>query len=466
MNRKVKIVSIIFMCFMCMVTSCSRTELPAKEDSMPEMTQIPDAAASPEEAITGAELLSMEKAYYSKYVELAETYGTYSLYDYCSVKGTYSACSYLGGVCVVNLLDFNRDGVQDLFVVYSNGRMDRIADDGYTLEIYDIPTKDSYEIEIWTYTDGSLSQILHESGVSSCYVYPNDKSDFVLKYYQNFITVYENRKGFPVIQIYDESGGERRYTNIYYSGGQVVRDRLLYNGDTIQLNGMEVSENIWSENVAGYNKILLCTILADSHHSSQFLFESYDIDYNNTLLQTERVVRYLSEKDKNPVMTKFAMKEGEYISLYLQEIERANRVRQGAEFIENHYFNLYDMNQDNIPELILYESSVGAGTHYHFYTIRNEESVNVGNCGRTSLYANGEKGFVAYFGRMDVYQIEEIVLEEDTVVITDIANGRIQGMDSYPELEEFGYDNYKPLAFCPPTIPMALYTYNQELLIH
>lgn len=441
--------------------SCGGKTPPDGGNSAQELTQAPQSVTSQELTEDEVKFISMEKAYYSKYVELAEKYGTYSLYDYYSVKGYYSEHSYLGGVCIVSLMDFNRDGIQDLFIAYSNGRMNKITNDSFNLEIYDLPAKDTYEFEIWTYKDGGLSLILHESSVSSCYTYPNDKSDFFLKYYQNFITVYENKNGLPVIQVYDESGEERIYTNIYYSDGQIVRDKLIYNGYTLKMNGMEVTEAAWSENVAGYNKILLCSLLADSHSSSSYLLDGYNIDYNNTLLQTERVIRYLSEEDSEPVMSEFYAKEGEYVSLYLQETERANRNRLSPEFIENHYMNLYDINQDEIPELILYEGSSGAGTHYHFYTIKNGALTDCGLYGRTTLYVNDEGGLIAYFGRMNNYQIDKIEMQEDAIIITDIAGGHIQ--DSYPELEEFGYNNYRPLSFCPPAIPLAIYTYDYEL---
>ncbi len=402
----------------------------------------------------------MEKAYYSKYVELAEKYGTYSLYDYYNIKDGYLGYSYLNGVCVVNLMDFNGDGIQDLLVIYSNKQMDKIISDGSDLEVYELPTENTYEFEIWTYKDGGLLEILHEPGVSLCYTYPNQTSDFWLVYYRNFINIYENEHGFPVIQIYDESDQGCKYTNIFYSDGKIVRDELVSDGGSLQMNGLEVAETIWSENVAGYNKIVLSTLLADSSHTSSSLFTGYNIDYNNTLLQTKRVIKYLSGEDETQVVPNFHVEEGEYISLYLEEIERANRLCSDKEFTEEHYFTLYDINQDGISELILYESTYGAGTHFHFYTIMNGELINCGDYGRTNLYFNDEGGLIAYFGRMGGYQIDKITLEDGAIVITEIAEGNTQ--EEYPELEEYGYNNYQYLPFCPPAIPLTIYTYSQE----
>ena len=394
---------------------------------------------------------SAEEAYYYKYIELAEKYGTHTLYD---VNSDYSGRSYLSGVCAVNLMDFNGDGIQDLFVVYSNGQTNKIISDGFNLEIYDFPDEDTYEVEIWTYKNEELVQLLHETSVSSY-------GDYCTQY---FITVYENGNDFPVIQIYDNKDNCREYTNIYYSGEEIVRDKLTYNGDSFQMNDTEITEDIWSENITGFNKILLCSLLADSRHSSNSLAESYGIDYNHTLLQTEIVIRYLSQTDKTPVIPNFYIAEGEYISLYLQEIERSNRLLLSPETTENHYFNLYDMDQNGVPELILYEGSSGAGMHYHFYTIINGKITECGSYGRTSLCVNGEGRLIAYYGRMNGYDIKEITFNGDTISLTDIASGYTE--DSYPELEEFGYENYQYLVFCPPTMPLVLYTYNQTLPIY
>ena len=106
----------------------------------------------------------MEAAYYNKYKRLARAYGTASRSDYQT--SWYDNRSYLGGVCVVNLMDFNGDGIEDLFVAYSNGQMHETTYDSHYLEISEFPIAEAYEIEVWTYMDGRLVQLLHETRVS------------------------------------------------------------------------------------------------------------------------------------------------------------------------------------------------------------------------------------------------------------------------------------------------------------
>jgi len=432
----------------CLFACSINNGIPTQESTKPTPTAMPSQdipAVEPSPTFSSA-----EEAYYHKYVELAETYGTHTLYELCNAKRS-NEHTYLNGVCIVNLMDYNGDGIQDLFVVYSNGQFDRVHSNLSRLEIYDFPTKNSYEIEVWTYKDKVLSQLLHEPYVSS----------YAAEYFsQYFITIYENSAGLPIIQLCDVTTDNREYTNIYYSGGKTIRDILTYSKNGFHLNGREITESAWNEAFSGYNKILLCSLLADSTHSTVSLAEVFGIDYDNTLLQTEAVLRHLSGSTITPKMTSFNIAEGKYISLYLQELNRSNPLYSEFEFAENHNYNLYDMDQNGVPELILYEGHSGAGMHYHFYTIIDDAVVDCGFYGRTNLQANGEGGLIAYFGRMSGYSVNKITLRGSTIEIQDIAGGMITAEESYPELESFGYENYTSLHFCTPAIPFAMYAYN------
>jgi len=414
---------------------------------------------------------SMEEAYYSKYVELAEKYGTYILHDV--KREDYDGYSYLGGVCIVNFMDFNGDGVQDLFVVYSNGQINRIVTNNSKRDVYDFPTKDTYEIEIWSYIGGELIQILHEPHVSvydtSSYSYHNP-DELIYLDYQFSITIFENGAGLPVVQIfnYEKRDNVWEYNNIYFSEGKTVRDRLTYKDSVFLINDSKTTWDIWIENVAGYDKILLSALIADSNYGlSTYLLEWYGIDYDNTMFQTGRVIEGLSYDRKVPEISNWLVSEGEYISLYLREVYRSNMLLCDWEDSEKYYFDhhymLYDIDQNGIPELILYEGSSGAGTHFHFYTIIDGEIIYCGDYGRASLYSNGEGGLIANNARMGGYHIDKITLNGAAIETEFIASGEVLYDEEYPELDKFGYNNYKYLPFCPPTIPFTLYTYNQNL---
>ena len=417
---------------------------------------------------------NLEEAYYYKYCELAEKHGTHALYDvrydYHNVYGR----SYLKGVCIVNLIDFNADGVEDLFIVYSNGQLERVVNESYGLEVFDFPSKDAYEIEIWTYEDGALKQLLHESSASTydaSLFWARDPNDIVHLDYRFYITVFENEDGFPVIQKhnYYRNGAVCEYENIYYAGETISRDRLSYADQFYQMNDSEVSWEIWIDNVAGYDKILLSAPLAFSRFgTSTRLNESYGINYDYALVQTQRVVRYLSNREVPTWFSNWFISEGAHISLYMKELHRSNFFLCESEGSEKHYTNhhyaLYDIDQNGMPELILYEGSSGAGMHFHFYAIDDGGLIYVGSYGRTSLEANYEGGLVAYTARMGNYYIDFLSFEDGEIKTAFIASGTT-GQAPFPELHEFGYENYGYLPFCPPEIPMVFYTHNQSLSI-
>lgn len=138
----------------------------------------------------------------------------------------------------------------------------------------------------------------------------------------------------------------------------------------------------------------------------------------------------------------------------------------GTSRVYHYYSRLYDIDQNGIPELILFEGSSGAGTHFHFYTIIDDEIIYCGLYGRTSLLADGEGGLIAYIARMGGYHIDKIALNGTVIETEFIAGNFIGDAEEYPELDELGYENYKYLPFCLPAVPLALYTYNQNLFPH
>ena len=401
-----------------------------------------------------AALLDCAGGVLQQYLELAEQYGTHFLGDY---SDTYRGRSSLGGVCVVNLMDFNGDGAEDLFVVYSNGETERTTVDGYNFEVYNFPTERTYEIEVWTHEDRALKRLLHESGVSFSPKYQGEwRSGYMRSLYRLYVTVFEDSDGLPVIQLCTESEAGREYTNIYCSDGEVVRDTLQLNRKTQQLtlNGAAIDEAEWSARVAGYDKILLSALLADSSNASAEVFDWYGIDYCDTQRQTNAVTAYLSRKDR-PSMERFDAAESDYMSLYMRELERMNRTEGYA---DDHLYALYDMNNDGVPEMILYEGSSGAGTHHHFYMVIDGELVDCGYDRRTNMFVDGNGGVVAYYARMGGYFIQKITLVGNEIVFTDIADGFVT-VDSqdYPSLEELGYHGYDYLVYCPPALMFGFY---------
>ncbi len=392
----------------------------------------------------------MLKAYNSKYKELEAKYGAGCITDKTISK--YDSISYLEGVSVVNFMDFNGDGTEDLFLLYSNGNSGN-------LQNFEIPTKNTYGFEVWTYENGKLVQLLSSDKISETYLY-----DVGGNYYLDFINIYENANGNPVIQLFEETETSEYYTNIYYDNGKVVYDEFelkekVYTqpkvtSEVYYKNSDVVTQNEWLEGVAEYDKILLSAVLAAPTSSSESI-KIYGLDYMETLNQTQEIVKYLGNKSYYPTIPKFHIAEDKYISLYLKQILLANILE---DYADNHYYYLYDMDSDGLDELILYESSEGAGTHTDIYTVVDEKMFYCGNYGRADLLIDGKGGLIGYFTRMNGYTIDKISLVNNQALNYNlIASGAINSNQEYPTPEDFGYNDFEPMPTCPPKIAYNLY---------
>jgi len=394
-------------------------------------------------------------AYDQKVTELSAKYGAANLVTTPAVTpATVSASgySYLTGACVVDLLDFNRDGNPDLFVVYSTGQ-----NMGRTMDGVSIPRAGAYEIEVWSYQDGELSQLLHETRVSAFPLFDADNC---------FVTVLENSAGLPVIQLYGESGGGCSYTNIYSSGGSVARDQLAYdkNDGSFTMNDMVVTEAQWDKNVSNYDKILCCVSLSSELYSASDLAAYCGINYNDTLSQTRQVVTALA----NGQDASFRIAEGSYIPLYLRELDQSNRDRLALDKGENtnempYQYGLYDADNDGTPELIVKTGTCEADYSFQMYTVSGGKLVGLGGfCGgESSVYVNGVSGLICYFGHMGYYDVSLATLDGLTLNTRDIASGETN--NAYPDLSTWGYGDFnRYLGLYDGTMPYLLYAYQGD----
>lgn len=247
--------------------------------------------------------LNMEKetksemcaAYYEKCAQRNEQYGVYGKSGISTrwANGGYSGHSFLYGLGIADLLDFNGDGILDLFLVYENGENFGINVDGDS-----IPLADSYTIEIWSYGNGEMEQLLCENGVSS-----TEKDDDPFDTAECFLTIYENAQGLPVLQKYRKENGRVLYTNFYWSEGMLKREECTEQRENVILRDFFLSSGD--------------TALGD-------LDSWWGIDMERTLEQTEGIRAALAEGKlfcrKEPYhIERFELLEGD--TTYYVEIE-------------------------------------------------------------------------------------------------------------------------------------------------
>ena len=167
-------------------------------------------------------------------------------------------------------------------------------------------------------------------------------------------------------------------------------------------------------------------------------------DRTMTMEQQDEFVKYFQQFDD---VTR------NYIILLLQEIasdtitlgDDTNDPKNGV-YLMNCQYCLYDMNQDEAPELILKTGSCEAAYKYTAYTIVNDELIYCGELSgsHSSLYTNGSGRFVRYEGQMGVYEIDVSTLEGTTLKTKKIADGVVDfgKNEDYPKLDKYHYGDY------------------------
>lgn len=130
-----------------------------------------------------------QKAYglfLDKIKELTDTYGASGSTEW---GGSYNLAT---GLCVADLVDFDGDGMNELFVVYNTQVVD------FNQEACFDKQKESFKTEVWAYRDGKISKVFDKSvvqgsngGIMWACVYQKDSKFYLV----TFDTAYEDLGG-------------------------------------------------------------------------------------------------------------------------------------------------------------------------------------------------------------------------------------------------------------------------------
>ena len=409
----------------------------------------------------------LAEAYYEKYQDMASKYGDPALIENAMSEFDPEFGSfYLGGVVIVDILDFNGDGVDDILFVYLNGK-----DMATTYEGFEIPRADNYEIEVWTYLNGEMVQLLRESSVGSKSV--DHATSFSTEYC--FVTVLKDGDSLPVIQLYseDRETGLCFYTNIYFepgykSGDEVVRNELSYgtraeDGEVplFQMNGEAITEDEWSAQVCEYGTIMLSVMLSSPTYTTMGLYQYCGIGCDIVFRQTGDVVWGLM----NGELMGHGRATGESIAPYLGMLDQANR--SCLDLFESGVYPsrylMYDINGDGVVEMVTERYDEEFDRWFDFYTVADGEIVEayIGlKANNVTLHANGEAGMIGYIVREEnSYELFHIYLNEDNEIIMVMAAAGQAEAGEFPTIESFGkFDpGYRRQGFSMLPIPVGLY---------
>lgn len=378
-------------------------------------------------------------AYYQKYLEKVAEFGEGELVN--SVSGDYG---YLDGVCAANLFDFNRDGTEDLFLVYFNGMFPGEDSNGLR-----VPTSESYNIEVWSMQGEELQLVFNKDHVGRFHPNTVDSSEIC------YVTVFNF--GIPVIQLYEDSsefGDGCTYTNYYCTEeGKLQERKFAYSDGCFYDDGVIVDEKQWTLNVADFDRILMCIPL--SGPCQENTFERYGYTYDDAISALDNFTQKLSKSKK----AEYRIASDDYTDIYLEVLSQYNRKYEDSDSSVPFVYDLYDLNEDAIPELIIREGMCEADYRYCVY--RYDGFLNAELCGsfggsHLRLYVDGKKDLVGYFTQMGGFAITRYTLEDGVLVEEHIADGYIEG--EAPALSEYGLEDFDTLLKkCSVSMPILLY---------
>lgn len=368
---------------------------------------------------TDAVFETPEAAYLHKYQELVSAHGQATVKAGPGESGM--SRSWLGGVCGVELLDFDGDGNEELLVIYS-------TDDATAL-----PQAGTYQLEVWTYSGGELSLLVQESTLGTCSASRWIPGDI-------FVTVFVNYKFLPAIQLCNETESGCAYTNIYYDEGELIRDEFVQEGESFYLNGLPLEADAFASRVDGEGKVLHGFVLACSDYTSAYL---QLLSRNELIPALERVAAVSNalaggEPSEKAEFEPFGAAKG-FFTLCVDEIMHS-AMPPVPQWI-NWYDYLYDMNQDGIPEVIVCHSDEA-----HLFTFSGGQMVYAGQLGvrASMLYTSGDSDIIAYWGHMGYYEMTLITMDGAELKQEVILEGYIDEGD-YPTPEDAGRYNYTEL---------------------
>ncbi len=107
---------------------------------------------------------------------------------------------------------------------------------------------------------------------------------------------------------------------------------------------------------------------------------------------------------------------------------------------------LYDLNHDEIPELLIEYGTCEADYSLHFFTYKEEQVLHLGstNMAHASLYPYADgSGVLLVQQHMDNYNMEKYCMQNDTLVCEKLAEGTVDPFkgESYPEPTDFSAES-------------------------
>ena len=359
------------------------------------------------------------KKYYDLLIEYQETYGTAQKY----IVSQYS--TYLKGLCMAKLIDFDENGKEELLLAY--------ADPGsYDPSVkYMLP---EYKIEVWQETDEGIEKVYQGGG------YRNDGGTttlYVADQEGQYYIVEGSADDFETDYIWGFR--EERFEQVkelravcFSDGGPYYLDENLITEEEFN----QEAERLW-ESCESYG---LSRMEEEQDRSLLELEQTFE-----KLRQKLKIEEPETENGENDA-DEDEQPSAEVTSQMYAEIYRPLVRNAYAQYGEFNIYMVYDIDKDGVKELLVLEGTCEADFVYQVYTIQGQTSVYLGEISgfHAAFFADESGGQGDYIirlsGHMGVEELARIYIRNGHVQEEVYSNRELGQYEEY-------YSNPYPLEY-------------------
>lgn len=357
------------------------------------------------------------KKYYDLLIQYQEAYGSAEKY----IVGRYS--TYLKGLCMAKLIDFDWDGTEELLLAYADP-------DSYDPSVsYMLP---EYKIEVWKETDSGIEKVYEGGG------YRNDGGTttlYVAGEEGQYYIVEGSADDFETDYIWGFR--ENRFEKV-----KELRAESFSDGGPYLLDGNPITEEEFGQEAAR---------LWESCET--YGLSRIEEEQDRSLLELEQTFAKLREKLKieEPEAEENFEAENEQVSSEVTSQTYADIYQPiirnvYTQYGESNHYSVFDIDKDGVKELLVREGTCEADYAYKVYTIQGQDCVYLGefNGFHTGLYADESGGEGDYVikasGHMGFEELSRIYIRNGHVEEEFMSSRELGINDEY-------YSNPYPLEY-------------------
>ncbi len=352
----------------------------------------------------------MYREYYDLLLRYQEDYG---IGKKCVVR---QYTTFLVGLCMAKLVDFDQDGCEELLLAYADSKV-------YGVSAESMP---QYVIEIWGHTDNGIENLFqgegycNGGGIRTIFLAQDEGHSYIIEgAHADFEDIYV--WGFE----------EDEFKEIHSLNAEDLYETYMIDDVPVTLERFQEESSKW---------LSMCEFYGLSRDEEEEERSLEELEETLKYLQNELKINKDGQKKDDGTKGESAagVASLSYSAVYGPFVQDVN-----ARFSEYNLYWLYDIDKNGIKELLVQEGNSEADSIYKMYTIQGEHSVYLGEIpgSHTAFYADEEGGEKDYIIKLNAHMGGETIshisiingsVVEEVILSRDLSEGEDYYSNSYP----------------------------------